>query len=51
MRAWQLKQAGWNHRRIALALGVGEATVSRWIGRAHHGRLVSGLNGRSVNPR
>ena len=33
MRAWHLKQAGWNQRQIAFALGVREGTVSRWLAR------------------
>ncbi|MGA9925699.1 MAG: IS630 family transposase [Isosphaeraceae bacterium] len=34
MRAWHLKQLGWKQRQIAVALGVREGTVSRWIARA-----------------
>jgi transposase len=34
MRAWHLKQAGWNQRQIAVAVGVRDGTVSRWIARA-----------------
>jgi transposase len=33
MRAWHLKQLGWKQRQIAVALGVREGTVSRWIAR------------------
>src|SRR6266568_2167125 len=34
LRALQLKDKGWYHRLIAEALGVSEATVSRWFARA-----------------
>jgi transposase len=34
MRAWHLKQLGWKQQQIAVALGVREGTVSRWIARA-----------------
>ncbi len=34
MPAWHLKQLGWKQRQIAVALGVREGTVSRWIARA-----------------
>ena len=34
MRAWHLKQLSWKQRQIAVALGVREGTVSRWIARA-----------------
>src|SRR5258708_8724577 len=34
LRALQLKEKGWYHRLIAEALGVSEATVSRWFARA-----------------
>jgi transposase len=34
MRAWHLEQLGWKQRQIAVALGVREGTVSRWIARA-----------------
>ncbi len=34
MRAWHLKQAGWKQRHIAVALGVRDSTISRWITRA-----------------
>ncbi len=33
MRAWHLKQLGWKQRQIAVALGVREGTVSRWLAR------------------
>lgn len=35
MQAWQLKQSGWTQAEIAVALDVSEASVSRWIARAH----------------
>lgn len=34
MCAWRLKQVGWNQAQIAVALDVGEGTVSRWMARA-----------------
>jgi transposase len=37
LRALHLKQQGWSQRDIAEALGVAEATVSRWLSRAHAG--------------
>jgi transposase len=33
-QAWQLKQQGWSQRQIAVALGVSEGAVSRWMTRA-----------------
>ena len=33
MHAWHLKQLGWSQAQIAIALGVGEGTVSRWMAR------------------
>jgi transposase len=37
LRAWQLKQEGWQQRDVAAALGISEETVSRWLARARHG--------------
>ena len=34
MQAWRLKQLGWKQRQIAVALGVTEGAVSRWIATA-----------------
>jgi transposase len=34
MQAWRLKQLGWKQRRIAVALGVTERAVSRWVATA-----------------
>jgi transposase len=34
MRAWHLKQLGWKQRQIAVALGVTEGAVSRWVATA-----------------
>jgi transposase len=31
MQAWHLKQLGWKQRDIAVALGVSEGAVSRWL--------------------
>jgi transposase len=30
-RAWELKQAGWKQKDIAVALGVTEGAVSQWM--------------------
>jgi transposase len=35
MQAWQLKQIGRSQAEIAVALDVSEASVSRWMARAH----------------
>lgn len=37
LRAFELKQQGWNQRRIANALGVTEGAVSQWMKRARQG--------------
>jgi transposase len=37
LRALHLKQQGWSQRDTAAALGVSEATVSRWLARARVG--------------
>src|ERR671912_99878 len=37
LRAWELKQQGWNQREIARALGVTEGAVSQWIKRGREG--------------
>jgi transposase len=42
LRAFELKQAGWKQRQIAVALGVSDAAVSRWIARSRDAG-VSGL--------
>jgi len=34
MQAWHLKQLGWKQRDIAVALGVSEGAVSRWLSAA-----------------
>src|SRR5271157_3474721 len=34
MQAWRLKQLGWKQRQIAVALGVTEGAVSRWVATA-----------------
>lgn len=34
LRAFELKQQGWNQREIANALGVTEGAVSQWMKRA-----------------
>ncbi len=37
LRAFELKQEGWNQREIARALGVTEGAVSQWMKRARQG--------------
>jgi transposase len=37
LRAWELKQQGWNQRDIARALGVTEGAVSQWVKRGRQG--------------
>ena len=41
LRAWHLKQEGWQQRHIAAALGASEETVSRWLARARQGGPVA----------
>jgi len=36
-RAWQLKEEGWQQKDIAVALGVSEGAVNRWIKRGREG--------------
>ncbi len=36
-RAWKLKEEGWQQKDIAVALGVSEGAVSRWIKRGREG--------------
>jgi transposase len=40
-RAWELKQAGWTQRAIAVALGVSEGAVSQWMKRARVGGVAA----------
>src|SRR5215218_1719590 len=44
LRAWELKQQGWNQKEIANALGVTEGAVSQWMKRAREGG-TEGLSG------
>src|SRR5215468_5969188 len=37
MRAYELRQAGWKQKEIALALGVTKGAVSQWMKRAREG--------------
>ena len=37
LRAWELKQQGWQQRAIARALGVTEGAVSQWVSRGRQG--------------
>ena len=46
LRAWELKQQGWNQREIASALGVSEGAVSQWMKRGREGG-VEGLRKRT----
>jgi transposase len=46
LRAWELKQQGWNQREIASALGVTEGAVSQWMKRGREGG-VEGLGKRT----
>jgi transposase len=41
MQAWQLRQHGWKQRQIAIALGVTEAAVSKWVTMARDDGPVS----------
>jgi transposase len=36
-RAWKLKEQGWQHKDIAVALGVSKGAVSQWIKRGREG--------------
>ena len=47
LRAWELKQQGWNQREIARALGVTEGAVSQWIKRGREGGGVEALRKRT----
>ena len=37
MRAWKLKEQGWQQKEIARALGVSEGAVSQWLKRGREG--------------
>jgi transposase len=39
LRAFELKQQGWNQREIANALGITEGAVSQWMKRAREGGM------------
>ena len=41
LRAWELKQGGWSHARIAAALGVTPGAVSQWMTRAAAGGIAA----------
>jgi len=47
LRAFELKQQGWNQREIANALGVTEGAVSQWMKRAHQGGGLEALRKRT----
>lgn len=37
IRAYELRQAGWKQKDIAVALGVTKGAVSQWMSRARQG--------------
>jgi transposase len=39
LRAWELKQQGWQQQAIAAALGVTPGAVSQWLSRAKQGGI------------
>jgi transposase len=41
MQTWRLKQLGWRQRPIAVAFGVTEGAVSRWVATARGGSPVA----------
>ena len=41
LRAWELKQQGWQQRTIAAALGVTPGAVSQWLKRAATGGVAA----------
>jgi transposase len=41
LRAWELKQEGWNQQKIADALGVSKGAVSQWMKRGREGGVES----------
>jgi transposase len=45
LRAWELKEQGWNQQQIADALGVTKGAVSQWMKRGREGG-VEGLKRR-----
>ncbi len=47
LRAFELKQQGWNQREIARALGVTEGAVSQWMQRAREEGGVEALKKRT----
>ncbi len=47
LRAFELKQEGWNQREIARALGVTEGAVSQWMKRATEEGGVEALKKRT----
>ena len=48
LRAWELKQEGWNQQKIADTLGVSKGAVSQWIKRGRE-EGVEGLR-RKIAP-
>ena len=41
MRAWKLKEQGWQQKDIAVALGVSEGAVSQWLKRGRAGGVAA----------
>jgi transposase len=39
MRAWKLKEQGWQQKEITVALGVSEGAVSQWLKRGRAGGI------------
>ena len=52
-RAWELKQAGWKQKAIAVALGVTEGAVSQWMrsGRAGGKEALKAHPAKGARPR
>lgn len=53
LRAWELKQQGWQQNKIAEALGVTEGAVSQWISKAkaHGVKALYSRKGGGPKPR
>ena len=41
LRAWKLKEQGWQQKEIAVALGVSEGAVSQWLKRGRAGGVAA----------
>jgi transposase len=51
LRAWELKQHGWQQQTIAAALGVTPGAVSQWLKRAAEGGVAALRNRLRPGPR